>query len=214
MAAGKDLLKGHDLFVFDWDGTLNSMRITMRVNESLKRALGIWNTDSSIKDFGHVDYDLKKRLRSEERKNDLMTFLFDILLYLSRPKLHNDSMRLIQHLKSKGKKVAVFSNGRSRRVLREMRILGITNHFDIIVSARDLNALKPNPTGLKAILNSLKTKPERTVYVGDMVDDVITAKLAHVHSCAVAGGFDSYHRLKSINPDYIFRSIEELDGSI
>jgi hypothetical protein len=35
-----------------------------------------------------------------------------------------------------------------------------------------------------------------------------------VKSCAVANGFDSYHKLKSIHPDYIFRSIEELNRSL
>lgn len=204
------LMKDYELFVFDWDGTLNSMRLTMRMNEAIKRALHMWNRDSGIKDFKHVDYDLKMKLKEEERKNDIMTNLFDILLNLSRPKLHNDSLKLIRKLRSSGKKVAIFSNGRGGRVIREMRILGITDSFDVVVSARDLNALKPNPTGLKAILSSTKTRPEKCLYIGDMVDDIIAAKLAHVHSCAVSCGFDSRHKLRSIKPDYLFSSIEEI----
>ncbi|MDE1871262.1 MAG: HAD family hydrolase [Candidatus Micrarchaeota archaeon] len=210
MPSDKKKLMDHDLFVFDWDGTLNSMRLTMRVNEAVKRALHIWNKDSKIKDFRHVDYDLKRRLKEEEMKNDIMTNLFDIFLNLSRPKLHNDSMRLIRKLRGRGKKTAIFSNGRGSRVIRELRILNMMDSFDVIVSARDLHALKPNPTGLKAILNTTKVRPGRCIYIGDMVDDVITAKLANVHSCAVSCGFDSQHRLSSIKPDYLFRSIEDL----
>jgi HAD superfamily hydrolase (TIGR01509 family) len=208
------LIKDCDLFVFDWDGTLNSMRITMRINESIKRALGIWNTDSSIKDFKHVDYDLKKKLKNEERKNDFMTYLFDFLLNISRPRLRNDSLELLKYLHKKGKKIAIFSNGRSHRVIRELRILGIVDYFDSIVSARDLNTLKPNPSGLKVVLNSTKVKASRCVYIGDMVDDIITAKLAHVSSCGVAGGFDSYHRLGSIHPDYLFKSLADMNRSL
>lgn len=213
MALGATLID-HDLFVFDWDGTLNNMRLTMRINESVKRALGLWNTDSGIKDFTHVDYNLKMRLKNEEMKNDFMTYLFDMLLNFSRPRMHNDSLKVLKSLRRKGKKIALFSNGRSHRVIRELKILGITDYFDAIVSARDLNALKPNPTGLKAILASLKTRPERSVYIGDMCDDIIAAKLLHVHSCAIADGFDSYRKLKSIRPDFIFRSIEEMERAL
>ena len=208
------LLRNYDLFVFDWDGTLNDMRITMRINERLKRTFGLWNKDSSIKDFKSVNYDLKKRLKNEARKNDVMTYLFDIFLNLSRPRLHKDSLSMLRHLKENGKKIAIFSNGRSGRVIRELNILGITDYFDIIVSARDLNALKPNPTGLKAILSSTKIKANRCIYSGDMCDDIISAKLAHVDSCGLADGFDSFHTLKSIHPTYIFRSIEEFDRAL
>lgn len=203
-----------ELFIFDWDGTLNSMRLTLRINEAVRRSLGIWNKDSSIKDFRSVDFDLKKKLDSEERKNNIQTFLFEILLNFSRPKLHNDSVDLLKKLRKKNKKIALFTNGRSARIIREVKYLGIDKYFDSIISARDINILKPNPTGLKMILKSLKVKPEKAIYIGDMVDDIVTARLAHMNSCAVADGFDSYHTLKSTSPDYIFRSVEELGKAI
>ncbi len=210
----RSILDGTDLFIFDWDGTLNDMRVTLRINEAIKRSLHVWNRDSGIKDFKRVNYELKKKLRGEERRNNVMTFLFDMFLNLSRPRLHKDSIALIDILRKKGKRIAIFSNGRGSRIVRELRILGIADRFDSIVSARDINALKPNPTGLKAVLASTKVRPGRAVYIGDMVDDIITAKLAHVKSCAVADGFDSYHTLKSIKPDCIYRSIAEFYNSI
>lgn len=215
MASGKGrLLDNYDLFIFDWDGTLDRMRLILRANESLKRALHVWNEDSSIKDFRHVDHDLKRKLRNIERRNDVFTFLFDIFLDFSKPRLHNDSLRTIDKLKRRGKKIAIFSNSGSYRLVKEMQHLGIIGYFDMIVSARELNAPKPNPTGIKYILSVLRTRPDRCLYIGDMVDDILTAKLAHVHSCAVADGFDSYHKLRSIHPEYIFRSIEELYKSM
>ena len=112
------------------------------------------------------------------------------------------------------KRIAVMSNGRSQRLIKEFQYLGITDYFDSVVSGRHIHEIKPNPTGVKAILKEFKADPKRTVYIGDMVDDIITAKLANVRSCAVANGFDSYHELKSAKPDYIFRSIEELNRAI
>ena len=204
-----------DVFIFDWDGTLNNMRIITKLNESVKRALGIWNRDSSIKDFKGMDYNLKKRMgASEAYKNGLLSAVAELLLVLSKPRLHNDTLELLKTLKRRGKRIAILSNARSYRLLSELSYLKIADYFDVIISTRELKAMKPNPTGLKAILHFLKAKPGSALYVGDMVDDVLTAKLANVPSCAVADGFDSYHRLKSVKPDYLFSGIESLKEAL
>jgi HAD superfamily hydrolase (TIGR01509 family) len=209
------LSRRFDVFVFDWDGTLNSIRLVTRINEAIKRALGIWNRDSTIKDFRSMDYNLKRRLeRKEEYKGDIVSVLADLLLIVSKPKLHNDSLELLKSLKRRGKKVAVLSNCGRHRLLSELSYLRITGYFDIITSAREIRAPKPNPTGLRAIAHFLGAKPGSVLYVGDMVDDVLTAKLAGMHSCAVADGFDSYHTLKSARPDYIFNGIEGLKAAL
>ena len=99
-------------------------------------------------------------------------------------------------------------------MLSELSYLKIADYFDVIVSANDIKAMKPNPTGIKAILHFFKAKPGSAIYIGDMVDDIITAKLAKVTSCAVADGFDSHHKLKSIKPDYLFDGIESLKAAL
>jgi HAD superfamily hydrolase (TIGR01549 family) len=203
------------VFIFDWDGTLNRLRLITRINERAKRILGIWNKDSSIKDFRSMDYNLKRRIEArEERKNDIMSILADIFLLLSKPKLHNDSVEVLKELKRMNKSIALLSNERSHRLIGELSYLNLLDYFDIIVSARDIKAMKPNPTGIKAILHFLNAKPGSALYVGDMVDDMLTAKLAKVRSCAVADGFDSYHMLRSMGPDYIFNGIEGLKDAL
>ena len=209
------LLKKFDVFIFDWDGTLNSMRIITKVNESVKRALGLWNRDSSIKDFKGMDYNLKRRiLARDEYKNDIVSIIAELFLTLSKPRLHKDAIELLDTLRKEGKRIAILSNARSYRLLSELSYLKIADYFDVIVSTREIKAMKPNPTGIKAILHSLGVKPGKAIYAGDMVDDVLTAKLARVSSCAVADGFDSYHRLKSTKPDYLFSGIESMKAAL
>ena len=43
-----------------------------------------------------------------------------------------------------------------------------------------------------------------------MAVDVYTARFAGIDSCAIADGVDPYGLLKSVKPDYMVRSIEEL----
>jgi HAD superfamily hydrolase (TIGR01509 family) len=209
------LSKKFDVFIFDWDGTLNSLRMITWVNEAVKRALGLWNRDSAIKDFKSMNYNLRHKIEvKEEYKNGIMSILADLLMVFSKPVLHKSTMKLLKELKSSGKKIAILSNERGYRLMMEISYLGIADYFDVIVSAKHIRALKPNPTGLKAILHSLKAKPGRAIFIGDMVDDILAAKLAGVASCAVADGFDSHHKLKSMKPDYLFNGIEGLEEAL
>ncbi|MDE1810517.1 MAG: HAD family hydrolase [Candidatus Micrarchaeota archaeon] len=209
------LLKKYDAFIFDWDGTLNGMRFALRLNESVKHALKLWNKDSSMKDFGTMGIDLKKKkLSDEQRKNSIMVPLAELPFYMSRPRLQNGTVHVLKKLERAGKYMAIVSNGNEHRLMKELNYLGIADYFDIISSAKSLKAMKPNPSGIIAVVKTLGVKPNRAVYIGDMVDDVISAKLARVASCAVADGFDSYHRLRSVKPTYLFKTIEALEKAL
>jgi phosphoglycolate phosphatase len=49
-----------------------------------------------------------------------------------------------------------------------------------------------------------------TIFIGDMVHDIETAQHAGVMSCAVLTGYDSLGKLKSANPDLLFRNLGEV----
>jgi HAD superfamily hydrolase (TIGR01549 family) len=209
------LSKEFDVFVFDYDGTLNDLRIVTRLNETAKRALGLWNKDSTIKDFKRMNYNLRNRMETREAyKNSIISILADFFMLLSKPRLHKDSVALLKELRRRNKRLALFSNERAHRLTSELAYLNILDYFEVIVSARDIRAMKPNPTGLRAIVQSMGVKPSSVLYIGDMVDDVLAAKLAHVPSCAVADGFDSAHTLKSMKPTYLFNSITNLKDAL
>ncbi len=52
--------------------------------------------------------------------------------------------------------------------------------------------------------------PHETLFVGDMMHDIETAKYGGVTGCAVLTGYDSLEKLKSVNPDLMFRHIGHL----
>ncbi|MCE0499056.1 MAG: HAD hydrolase-like protein [Methylacidiphilales bacterium] len=49
-----------------------------------------------------------------------------------------------------------------------------------------------------------------TIFIGDMVHDIETARHAGVLSCAVLTGYDSLRKLKAANPDLLFRNLREV----
>ncbi len=144
----------------------------------------------------------------------LLAPLVDVSLLLSKPKLHNDSIEVLQELKRRHKTIVLFTNGAEYRVVRELDYLKIENYFEMIISAQDLNALKPNPLGIEVALKTIRASRKKAVYIGDMANDVIMAKYAGIGSCAMACGFDSYSTLKAARPDYIFRSMEEFKKAL
>ena len=51
---------------------------------------------------------------------------------------------------------------------------------------------------------------EETLFIGDMVHDIETARHAGVMSCAVLTGYDSLAKLKGASPDLLFRNLSEV----
>ena len=206
------LIDRFDAFIFDWDGTMQSLRTILMINEALK---SIGRDTKSALEGGkryrrnYSELNLKRLIEMEEIDNSVMSYLLDAVLWVSRPKLRNDVPETLKYLSSKGKKVIVFSNANRRRLLKEVKLLGISKYIDVIVSARDLRAPKPNPSGLNAAIRISGVRKSRCVYIGDMVTDIITARSAKIASCAIAGGFDRYDVLRKERPNYIYHSMEE-----
>jgi HAD superfamily hydrolase (TIGR01549 family) len=204
------MLKNYDLFIFDWDGTLSEMQAVLRGNESFKRLLKTWNKSARIKEMEANRRELKKEIEIEESKNRLLAAIFEVLTALYRPRLHRNALELLMLLKMSHKKVAILSNGNGNRLSKELEKMKIKKYFDLVVSAKDIGAVKPDPRGIKVIITRMKARSSRTIFFGDMIDDILTADLAKVDSCALSDGFDSHSKLKSANPTYLFRSVEEL----
>ena len=146
----------------------------------------------------------------EETKNTFIAGVFEILAVMYRPRLHRDVVELLSILKRRHKRVAILSNGNSGRLSKELEKMDVAKCFDLVVSAKDIGAVKPDPRGITAIVSTMKVKPSRTLFVGDMIDDILTADLAKVDSCAISDGFDSHAKLESARPKHIFRSVEQI----
>jgi phosphoglycolate phosphatase len=55
-------------------------------------------------------------------------------------------------------------------------------------------------------------EPAETIFVGDMMHDIETARHGGVISCAVLTGYDSLQKLKSVEPDLLFRDIGQVQN--
>jgi HAD superfamily hydrolase (TIGR01509 family) len=86
-------------------------------------------------------------------------------------------------------------------VKRNLETYDILHYFRGIVSHEDVKNMKPDPEGINSLLGSFGVTPEETVYVGDMPNDVKTAKNAHVHSMSYLGGFGTMPKFRELTPE-------------
>ena len=116
------------------------------------------------------------------------------------------SKQAFEYLKSKRKKIIIFSAANQEFVEKEAKEYGF---FDKIhyIDASNHNKLEK----IDALVEAHEIEKEKTIYVGDMVHDVDTANAAGITSIAVLSGYDTKEKLENANPDYIIEDLGELD---
>jgi phosphoglycolate phosphatase len=94
----------------------------------------------------------------------------------------------------------------SRRILGG---LGVDGRFAGIFGAGDVPAKKPDPAGLRLVLQQTGVRPESAVIVGDSAIDVRTGRAAGVLTVGVTYGLDPAS-LEAARPDLVVGDLRDL----
>ncbi len=196
----------HRLFIFDWDGTLTTSTMLIR----LSRIFNYRYSVSHARPPALKGADYRRVYTNIKKKNTFYAGLYDVYSRFAAPRLRDGSAELLNLLSKRGKTATIFSDSDEYRLLREARLLGIMGKVDLAISAKSIGYYKPHPAGLMLMMDKYKASAKESVYIGDMASDVLTARLAGMHSCAVAGGLERYDTLKNARPNYFFKDIRTL----
>jgi 2-phosphoglycolate phosphatase len=116
----------------------------------------------------------------------------------------------LRSLKNSGLHLAVCSN-KPRDFTRELlHFLNLSALIEVVVGPEDAPRIKPAPDMLLAALKELKLAPAETLYVGDMVVDIETARAAGVTVWVIPTGSDERPTLEAARPDRILETFKEL----
>lgn len=200
-------VKDYELFIFDWDGTLSTSTFIIRVSNLLKLR---YLPKHIIKHEEEYRERAEKNIIITEERNKAFSMLYDFYSRFVMPKVKPGAIEMLDLLRKKGKKVAIFSDSQSYRLLTEVKNLGVIGHVDFILSASSIGHYKPDPTGLMLVADKYKKARKKTLYVGDMPSDVMTAKFAGMDSCALGDGIAPYSSFKEVKPNYLFRNIRAM----
>ncbi|MCH5270096.1 MAG: HAD hydrolase-like protein [Lachnospiraceae bacterium] len=216
----------NDYILFDLDGTLTDPKvgITTCVQYALA-SFGIEESDPNkltpfigppLKDsfMEFYDFDEEKAETAVEKYRERFkdTGIFENEIYEGIPEL-------IRKLKGNKKKLAVASSKPTVFVERILEHFDIRRYFDVVVGSeldgRRTDKAEVVAEALRQLYGEdaedIEKKKQNTLMVGDRKFDVKGAKDEGVVSVAVTYGYGPMDELKIAKPDYIVRSVAELE---
>ncbi len=115
-------------------------------------------------------------------------------------------------VKEQGYKMAVVTSRLSNSTYEGLRKFGILDLFDVVITADDTTAHKPDPEPLNIALAKLGVKAEEAVMVGDTRMDMGCAKNAGVTSVLVGWSLSIADEgaIEEHSPDYIIKEAQDM----
>lgn len=211
----RSVFRDKKLFIFDVDGTLADAYTAVRKSLNFaRRAMGYppvsytrvkQSVGRGDEKFIRVFFSPEKASQALRiyRRHHRTTVVKDVRL---RPY----ARKVLILLKKQGKILAVASN----RPTAFTRILlagaGIKEFFDYILCADRAKSLKPSPSIINRIVKRFRVPKTETLYIGDMVIDLETARRSGIDAVFVQGGSDSVSQARAFPARRIIRSLREL----
>jgi HAD superfamily hydrolase (TIGR01509 family) len=124
--------------------------------------------------------------------------------------LHPGVDEILDYLKKRGVKLAIFT-GKGKRTARiTLRELDIAHYFDFVVSGSDVVNHKPHHEGIMKVIERFALAPDDVLMVGDALGDVTASRAAGVRVAAVVWDAYDKERVLQANADYVFHSVGEM----
>ncbi len=118
----------------------------------------------------------------------------------------------LRTLHARGLRLGICSNKPVLFTRELVGYLGVASYLDLILGPEDVARPKPAPDMLQTALSRLQVAAAETLYVGDMVVDIQTARAAGVPVWVVPTGSDEIETLKRGQPNRLLRDLDELRG--
>lgn len=119
-------------------------------------------------------------------------------------------LELLEELKKRKIKLAVLSNKPHAQTVENIESVFGKGYFDYVAGEREGIPRKPDPTGVKLILDEWGVKPEETMYFGDTNTDMETGLGAGAQTVGVTWGFRDRQELEAFHPQYIVDNPNEV----
>lgn len=110
----------------------------------------------------------------------------------------------------KGRKQGVLTNKPNPFSENLLKALGVGSYFDMIVAGDSEYPKKPSPAAVHAMMHRWQVSPAQTLFVGDSLVDIETARNAGVEIAVVSHGFSSRKELQSASPEILVSGFPEL----
>jgi len=216
MAKYGRVMAGIQLVVFDLDGTIADTKSDLALSVNAMReymGLGPLPLEAVTSYVGHgVTVLVKHALGDKAADHEVEKGLAFFLDYYAHHLLDNTTAYpgVREALEGLGnRKLAILTNKPTRFSREIVTGLGLASYFFQIYGGDSFPVKKPDPTGIRTLMNLVSVPAEKTLMVGDSDTDVFTGRNAGVWTCGVTYGFGT-QALENAGPDLLLDSLREL----
>jgi pyrophosphatase PpaX len=201
--------------IFDVDGTLTAT--SELIFDSFNYIAQVYrqrqfSKDEIIRMFGPPEEGALLSIVDEDQIDEAMKRYLEFYRahHAELAHLHPGMDRVLDYVKLRGCRLAIFTGKGSDTTRISLEELGIDHYFDYIVTGNDVVNHKPSSEGLIKIMDHFALTPDEVVMIGDAVSDVKAAHEAGVKVGVVL--WDSYagDKVRSMKTDYTFHTVDEL----
>jgi phosphoglycolate phosphatase len=187
-----------DLLVFDLDGTLIDSRLDLANAVNATRTHMGMEVLSHVRVYSYVGNGapvlIRRALGDQATEAEVQEALEYFLEYyrdhdLDYTTLYPGVKESLDRLRDAGKQMAVLTNKPLRMSQRIVSGLGVAAHFLKVYGGNSFEFKKPDPIGIRTLIDVTGIAAARTIMVGDSSVDVHTARNAGVACCGVTYGF-------------------------
>ncbi len=199
--------------IFDIDGTITSTNqlIYDTFNFVALKYLGKRFSDEEIiAMFGPPEDVILKKLFSHNLKEATEDYYNYYKENHSIVKVYPGIKELITDLKLHSVLLSVYTGKGRRSSMITLEEAGVAHCFDMIVTGDDVKEHKPSAEGILKFVDEFNLPKDKVLMIGDAVSDLKAALSAGVDYASVL--WDSYgaDKVKEINNDRLFHTVEDL----
>jgi phosphoglycolate phosphatase len=216
----KDFFKNVDAILFDFEGTLVDFQwnLAEAVQETFEmlRAIGFPTERIQSRKYSALMNEATKIAielrRSPDEVRKKIGAIYDRYDEdaLTRWKLRPNARHFLSALKAMGIKTGLISNVGKIAMENAFKKMELQRFFDIVVTRNDVKALKPSGEGINLALDRLRVTKDRSLFIGDSLDDIHAAKEAGLKVMIILGGENPKTDLFTAQPDYLVNHFAEL----
>ena len=205
------------LVVFDLDGTLiDSVADIAHSVNALRRELGLTPLPQAEIESG-IGRGVKVLLERclEEASEEERSRAYERYLPIYRQRLLDHTVPYpgvrptLETLAASGRVLAVLTNKPRRETLMILRGLELDRYFAAIHGGDSFERRKPDPMGLRHILEETSVDARETLFVGDSTVDLDTARNARVRCCLVSYGIRP-DTIRHLDPEFRVDDLREI----
>lgn len=206
--------------IFDLDGTLiDSMWVWEKVDEEYFARFNIeqpkeFNSEIEGRSFRETAEYFKSRFKIprsiEEIEDDWNRMAWD--KYEHEVPLKKGVMRFLEFLKKNKIKMGIATSNSRELVELVTKANGISDFFDYICTATEVQKGKPEPDIYLKVAKGLNKNPKKCLVFEDVVNGIIAGKRANMKVCAVYDESSKESTTKKIKyADYYVENFSDID---